>query len=175
MTTQYWIAVPSDGVYHVMYHSGGQKDCKVALESDTYYQLSCGQETDPYLVQIDGLVSGGRMLNLSGGAALTVLTDPAQLESVTCLHGTESVVSMKTDKGGLDVVRQLAAKIATQIGFRGEISVERVLDGGVAQIGIGTYPCLLSASVYAYLSDWTDSSLKDLSALSLDELIYKEV
>lgn len=173
MSTRYWIAVPSDGVYQVCYENGSTS-C-VAVSGDGRHQVLYDNGQDPYLVRLGGLTSGGRMLNLSGGVVLKALTSPAHLEAITCLHGADSVVSLATGQSRLDVVRQLAAEIAAAVDFSGKITVERVLGGSESTLVLGSHPSTLSASVYAVLADWTDESLSALGPMTLDELIYKEV
>ena len=158
----------------------------VILPQDGTYGVQAGNDTvstiydtahdGPYLMQISGLVSDGQMVDVSGGFSLLVKTDRAELNYPVNLKpvagDTISIAQVQVD---MDVVRNLSGAIPIHVGFSAAITVSRVFAGSDNQINVLTDSADLSASVLALLSDWTEFKLSEISDMTLDQLVYKEV
>ena len=72
------------------------------------------------------------------------------------------------------VERNLSGEHRIGVGFNGDITVSRVLDGSANIIPVASGTAALSKAVLTVISDWSESTLADLAVQTLDELIYRE-
>lgn len=159
------VTIPPAGVYRIRLDTGQDSSSRVTIPQSNIYQLIC-----------DGLVSDKQLVNLTG--RLDVLVDSVQADvdaSFVLKPVHEDALYLATTQTDMEVVRNLATELMLQAGFSGNVTVEYALNGAEDCVDISTLPSTLSGSVYALVSEWTESLLSDLEDMSLDELIYKEV
>lgn len=158
------ILIPADGLYRVVL-SGQYDNERITIPQGDIYQLIC-----------DGLVSDMQLVNVTGRIDLSIGTAPAEADIAFLLKPTQDqCLYIATTQTDVDVVRNLAQEVVIKTGFSGLVTVERVFSGTQSGVSVATAPGILSGSVYAMVSEWVDQSLLDLSDMSLDDLIYKEV
>lgn len=159
------ILVPSGGIYRILFGNVQDGAHRVTVPDSDVCRLLC-----------DGLVSDKQLVDLTGMVQIAVGTVGAKAEAELVLQPVHSdALYIATAQTDLEVVRNLVSELLVKVGFTGDITVERILDGSENSIGVSTLPGVLSGSVYAFVSEWTESLMSELENMSLDELIYKEV
>lgn len=158
------ILIPTNGLYRVVLSSQYDNE-RITIPQGDIYQLIC-----------DGLVSDMQLVDVTGRIDLSIGTAPAETEIALLIKPAQvQGLYVATTETDLDVVRNLAYEMVIKAGFDGMVTVERVLSGTENSLSVATAPGVLSGSVYAMVSEWSERSLLELSDMSLDDLIYKEV
>lgn len=150
---------------------------RIVLQDGDTVRITLGDDgKDVYGLYIEGLVSDGKTLYLNGETELWVRTESAALDFPTNLKPAGSnVVTLKTTSITMEVVRRLSGKVAQSVSFTGDVTVARVFSGADWSIGVGSSPCVLSASVFTYVSDWSEQTISALADRTIDNMVYKEV
>ena len=131
---------------------------------------------DPIRMDFSGLVSDGQLVDLSGGLTVYVGTEKAELNfPVNLKPNGEDIISIHQATMEMFVERNLSGEHRIGVGFNGDITVSRVLDGSVNTIQVAAGAAALSTAVLTVISDWSEWKLSDWTDKTLDELIYKEV
>lgn len=136
---------------------------------------------DPYghdsiRMEFTGLVSDGQLVDLSGGLTVYVGTEKAELNfPVNLKPNGEDIISIHQATMEMFVERNLSGEHSIGVGFNGDITVSRVLDGSANTIQVAAGAAVLSTAVLTVISDWSEWKLSDWTDKTLDELIYKEV
>lgn len=131
---------------------------------------------DPIRMEFTGLVSDGQLVDLSGGLTVYVGTEESELNfPVNLKPNGEDIISIHQAAMEMFVERNLSGEHRIGVGFNGDITVSRVLDGSANIIPVASGTAALSKAVLTVISDWSESTLADLSVQTLDELIYREV
>lgn len=167
--------------------SDGSDTTIVMHDPDTYDVLSPsnGSSTvhtgdpygnDPIRMEFTGLVSDGQLVDLSGGLTVYVSTEESELNfPVNLKPNGEDIISIHQATMEMFVERNLSGEHRIGVGFNGDITVSRVLDGSANIIPVASGTAVLSKAVLTVISDWSESTLADLAVQTLDELIYREV
>ncbi len=167
--------------------SDGSDTTIVMHDPDTYDVLSPsdGSSTvhtgdpygnDPIRMEFTGLVSDGQLVDLSGGLTVYVGTEESELNfPVNLKPNGEDIISIHQAAMEMFVERNLSGEHRIGVGFNGDITVSRVLDGSANIIPVASGTAALSKAVLTVISDWSESTLADLAVQTLDELIYREV
>jgi len=131
---------------------------------------------DPIRMEFTGLVSDGQLVDLSGGLTVYVGTEESELNfPVNLKPNGEDIISIHQAAMEMFVERNLSGEHRIGVGFNGDITVSRVLDGSANIIPVASGTAALSKAVLTVISDWSESALADLAVQTLDELIYREV
>lgn len=131
---------------------------------------------DPIRMEFAGLVSDGQLVDLSGGLTVYVGTEESELNfPVNLKPNGEDIISIHQATMEMFVERNLSGEHRIGVGFNGDITVSRVLDGSANIIPVASGTAALSKAVLTVISDWSESTLADLAVQTLDELIYREV
>lgn len=131
---------------------------------------------DPIRMEFTGLVSDGQLVDLSGGLTVYVGTEESELNfPVNLKPNGEDIISIHQAAMEMFVERNLSGEHRIGVGFNGDITVSRVLDGSANIIPVASGTAALSKAVLTVISDWSESTLADLAVQTLDELIYREV
>lgn len=167
--------------------SEGSETTIIMRDPDTYDVLSPsnGSSTvhtgdpygnDPIRMEFTGLVSDGQLVDLSGGLTVYVGTEESELNfPVNLKPNGEDIISIHQAAMEMFVERNLSGEHRIGVGFNGDITVSRVLDGSANIIPVASGTAVLSKAVLTVISDWSESTLADLAVQTLDELIYREV
>lgn len=167
--------------------SDGSESTIVMRDPDAYDVLSPsdGSSTvhtgdpygnDPIRMEFTGLVSDGQLVDLSGGLTVYVGTEESELNfPVNLKPNGEDIISIHQAAMEMFVERNLSGEHRIGVGFNGDITVSRVLDGSANIIPVASGTAALSKAVLTVISDWSESTLADLAVQTLDELIYREV
>ena len=123
---------------------------------------------DPIRMEFTGLVSDGQLVDLSGGLTVYVGTEESELNFPVNLKPNGAAMEMFVE-------RNLSGEHRIGVGFNGDITVSRVLDGSANIIPVASGTAVLSKAVLTVISDWSELTLADLAVQTLDELIYREV
>lgn len=130
---------------------------------------------DPIRMEFTGLVSDGQLVDLSGGLTVYVGTEKSELNfPVNLKPNGEDIISIHQATMEMFVERNLSGEHRIGVGFNGDITVSRVLDGSANIIPVASGTAALSKAVLTVISDWSESTLADLAVQTLDELIYRE-
>lgn len=131
---------------------------------------------DPIRMEFTGLVSDGQLIDLSGGLTVYVGTEKSELNfPVNLKPNGEDIISIHQAAMEMFVERNLSGEHRIGVGFNGDITVSRVLDGSANIIPVASGTAVLSKAVLTVISDWSELALADLAMQTLDELIYREV
>ena len=131
---------------------------------------------NPIRMEFTGLVSDGQLVDLSGGLTVYVGTEESELNfPVNLKPNGEDIISIHQAAMEMFVERNLSGEHRIGVGFNGDITVSRVLDGSANIIPVASGTAALSKAVLTVISDWSESALADLAVQTLDELIYREV
>ena len=131
---------------------------------------------DPIRMEFTGLVSDGQLVDLSGGLTVYVGTEKSELNfPVNLKPNGEDIISIHQAAMEMFVERNLSGEHRIGVGFNGDITVSRVLDGSANIIPVASGTAVLSKAVLTVISDWSELTLADLAVQTLDELIYREV
>ena len=131
---------------------------------------------DPIRMEFTGLVSDGQLIDLSGGLTVYVGTEKSELNfPVNLKPNGEDIISIHQAAMEMFVERNLSGEHRIGVGFNGDITVSRVLDGSANIIPVASGTAVLSKAVLTVISDWSELALADLAMQTLDELIYMEV
>lgn len=131
---------------------------------------------DPIRMEFTGLVSDGQLVDLSGGLTVYVGTEESELNfPVNLKPNGEDIISIHQAAMEMFVERNLSGEHRIGVGFNGDITVSRVLDGSANIIPVASGTAVLSKAVLTVISDWSELTLADLAVQTLDELIYREV
>ena len=131
---------------------------------------------DPIRMEFTGLVSDGQLIDLSGRLTVYVGTEKSELNfPVNLKPNGEDIISIHQAAMEMFVERNLSGEHRIGVGFNGDITVSRVLDGSANIIPVASGTAVLSKAVLTVISDWSELALADLAMQTLDELIYREV
>lgn len=129
-----------------------------------------------YTLCIEGLVSVAQQTRLNGELSLMIDTQQATLHSLMTLTPTGvNTFMMDTAQINLSITRNLTGSTAYTVSCTGSAAVSRFLSGSTEQIELATTPAILSTSVFALVSDWSEVLIGDISEKIIDNLVYKEV
>lgn len=164
--SEYLVTVRSQDLQHVVLNDG----------DTVFFNWRDPSTLGAQTIYVEGLVSDGRMMELSGEVSFLVGTQSAGLDfPMNLIPAADEMITMDLAQIDLDVVRNLSGTIDTSISLTGSVTVSRVFDGSQEQMTIADAPSTLSASVFTVVSDWSESPISALSEKTIDEMVYKEV
>lgn len=164
--SNYLVTVRSEDLKRVVLNSGDIVSLSLLNPSSLGTQV----------IYIDGLVSDGRLTELSGEITFKIGTSSATLDfpmNLTPIDG--ETITLDAAQMNLEVIRNLSGELVQFVAFTGSVAVTRILNGSSEELSIADAPSTLSASVYTYVSDWSELTVSALMDKTIDEMVYKEV
>ena len=163
----YLVTIQSDALRHIILSPGS----KVRLS------ISDPQSQKAAKIHLSAIVSDHESMALSGTLRLfSIGTSGADVDTFANLypdcHGTLQLSTVAVD---MEVIRNLSGELRNTISFTGFMTVRKNFDGATNRFHFTTSGAVLSTSVFTVISDWSEKTLGEVSKLTLDEMIYKEV
>ena len=138
--------------------------------------VRCGGGSDIDL-HISGLVSDNSLVLLSGDLGMEIMCSSAELEQFYNLHTPDngSIVDISSASSTLTLRIFMNGYQMVDICDDSHMTVAKTMRSDGSSINALTHPLILTAVVLAFVSDWSDSCIDDLSEMMMQNMIYTEV
>ena len=138
--------------------------------------VRCGGGPDIDL-HISGLVSDNSLVLISGDLGMEILCPSASLERFYNLRFPKSgsIVEVSSESARLTLTVSLSGDQCADVDDYTHMVIAKNMRGDGSSINALTHPLTLTAVVLAFVSDWSDSCIDDLSEMMMQDMIYTEV